>query len=114
MSWAGNIIKLARAETGLSQRELARRAGTSQATLSAYESGNKSPSLDTLARIIRSSGLDLRISLAPADNHDQWMQSYEASLPKGTQRARRRRDLDVINRARRERGLAPVKAADLR
>lgn len=86
-TWAGNLIKLARHDSGLSQRALARRAGTSQATVSAYEAGRKSPSLDTLARIIRAAGLDLRIRLEPYDDHDDVMAAYEASLPKATKDA---------------------------
>ena len=112
-TWAGNLIKLARQESGLSQRELARRAGTSQATLSAYEAGRKSPGLDTLARLIRAAGLDLRIQLGPADDHDEWLASYESSLPKKVRDRRRRKDLATINAARRERGLAPVTATEL-
>jgi transcriptional regulator with XRE-family HTH domain len=102
-TWAGNLIKLARIETRLSQRELARRAGTSQATLSAYERGGKSPSLDTLARIIRAAGLDLRIQLAPADSHDEWLALYERSLPVDVVDASRRRDRDLVAAARAER-----------
>lgn len=83
-TWAGNLIKLARNDAGLSQRELARRAGTSQATLSAYEAGRKSPSLDTLARIVRAAGQDLRIQVVPYDDHDDVMAAYEASLPART------------------------------
>lgn len=112
-SWAGNLIKLARRDTGLSQRELARRAGTSQATLSAYEAGRKSPSLDTLARIIRAAGLDLRIQLGPYDDHDEVIAAYEVALPERTRTARRKRDLATINKARRARGLAPVTGDDL-
>jgi transcriptional regulator with XRE-family HTH domain len=79
-TWAGNLIKIARRDAGLSQRELARRAETSQATLSAYESGKKSPTLETLARIVRAAGLDLRISVVPYDPHDDWIASYQANL----------------------------------
>jgi transcriptional regulator with XRE-family HTH domain len=112
-SWAGTLIKLARRDMGLSQRELACRAATSQATLSAYEAGRKSPSLDTLARIIRAAGLDLRIQLTPRDDHDEVMAAYEASLPERTRNARRKRDLAAINKARRTRGLEPVGEGDL-
>ena len=112
-SWAGNLIKLARFSAGLSQRELARRAGTSQATMSAYESGRKSPSFETLVRIIRAAGQDLRIQLAPRDDHDEWIRSYEAGLPKKIRTARRKRDLELINQARRERGLEPVTVKEL-
>lgn len=64
----------------MSQRELANRAGTSQGTLSAYESGKKSPTLETLARIVRAAGSDLRITVVPYDDHDDWVAEYEANL----------------------------------
>lgn len=47
----------------MSQRELARRSGTSQPTLSTYEHGIKSPTLAVTERILNSSGYDL--ALAP-------------------------------------------------
>jgi transcriptional regulator with XRE-family HTH domain len=45
----------------LSQAELARRAGTSRPTLSAYEHGRKSPSLETLERLLAAAGQELEI-----------------------------------------------------
>lgn len=53
------IILDARRGSGLSQRELATRAGTSQATLSAYERGVKSPSLRVTQRILEAAGYQL-------------------------------------------------------
>lgn len=89
MSWAGNLIRIARADAGLSQRELARRAKTSQATLSAYEAGRKAPTLDTLERIIRAAGFDLRIVIEPHDDHDEWVAEFERSVdPKDVARWR--------------------------
>jgi transcriptional regulator with XRE-family HTH domain len=55
----GTIIERARRGSGLSQRELARRSGTSQPTLSTYEHGTKSPTLAVAERIIKTSGFDL-------------------------------------------------------
>lgn len=78
--WGGNLIRLARRDAGLSQRALARRAGTSQAAIAAYESGNRSPTLATLARIVRAAGSDLRIQVVPYDDHDDAMEAYERSL----------------------------------
>lgn len=89
-TWAGNLIRLARHDAGLSQRELARRAGTSQGAIAAYESGQRSPSLETLARIVRAAGQDLRIQVVPYDDHDDAMAAYEASLPEETRAALRR------------------------
>ena len=53
------IIERARRGSGLSQRELARRSGTSQPTLSTYESGGKSPTLAVAERIVNASGYDI-------------------------------------------------------
>lgn len=48
---------------GLSQRVLAQRAGTSHATLSAYESGKIDPSVATFNRILRAAGFQVDIDL---------------------------------------------------
>lgn len=59
---ARNLLEQARADVGLSQAVLAARAGTSRPTLSAYEHGRKSPTLETAQRILREAGFDLMIS----------------------------------------------------
>ncbi|MDQ3957789.1 MAG: helix-turn-helix domain-containing protein [Actinomycetota bacterium] len=102
-TWAGDLIRIARQETRLSQRELARRAGTSQAAIVSYETGKRSPSLETLARIVRAAGLDLRIQIAPADSHDEWLALYERSLPPDVVEASRRKDRELVAAARAER-----------
>lgn len=105
-TWAGNLIKLARRDGGLSQRELARLAGTSQGAIAAYESGRRSPTLETLARIVRAAGQDLRIQVVAYDDHDDAMAAYEASLPNETRAALQRERTRLRAQARRER--APV------
>lgn len=57
---------MAKARSGLSRRELARRAGTSQATLAAYEQGRVNPSVAVLNRICEAAGLRAEVSFAPA------------------------------------------------
>jgi transcriptional regulator with XRE-family HTH domain len=46
-----SLISRARRDAKLSQAELARKAKTSQAAISMYEAGTRSPTLDTLLRI---------------------------------------------------------------
>lgn len=58
---AGDLIEHARRQAGLSKEELARRAGTSRPTLSAYAHGHKSPRLDTAARIVGEAGFALTL-----------------------------------------------------
>jgi transcriptional regulator with XRE-family HTH domain len=56
-----NLLAEARRVAGLSQDELARRAHTSRPTLSAYEHGRKSPTLETTARLLTEAGFELTI-----------------------------------------------------
>lgn len=62
----GETVRTARLEAGLTQAALARRAGTSQATISAYEHGRKEPSVETLARLLAAAGA--RLTVAPGSN----------------------------------------------
>lgn len=56
-----NVIERARHAAGLSQGALAQMSGTSRPTLSAYERGRKSPTLDTARRIVGAAGFELDI-----------------------------------------------------
>ena len=62
---AATLIRQARSGSGLSLRQLAHRAGTSHATLSAYEAGRVDPSVHTVQRIIRCAGFDPAVVLVP-------------------------------------------------
>jgi transcriptional regulator with XRE-family HTH domain len=56
-----SLLEQARLAAGLSQEELARRAGTSRPTLSAYEHGRKSPTLTTMERLLAQAGFELAV-----------------------------------------------------
>ena len=49
-------LREARKRAGLTQAALAARTGTSQATVSAYESGRKDPSVETFSRLLSATG----------------------------------------------------------
>jgi transcriptional regulator with XRE-family HTH domain len=53
------IIELARRGAGLTQAELARRAGTTQSAVSMYERRRKVPMLDVAERLMQAAGADL-------------------------------------------------------
>src|ERR1700732_2924750 len=55
----GGLLERVRVTAGLTQDELARRAGTSRTTLSAYENGRKSPTVATFARLLADAGYEL-------------------------------------------------------
>ncbi|WP_404824986.1 helix-turn-helix transcriptional regulator [Mycolicibacterium gadium] len=77
---AGNLLKLARAQTGLSQREVAQLADVAQSTIARIESGARQPSLPVLARILAAMDLELRITFAPYDDHDDFFDATQARL----------------------------------
>ena len=62
---AKDVLRTARQRSGLTLRQLASTAGTSHSTLSAYESGSKTPSTATLNRIVHAAGYALDASLRP-------------------------------------------------
>lgn len=56
-----SLLETARVSRGLTQETVARHAGTSQPTLSAYERGTKSPTLTVVERILHTLGCELGI-----------------------------------------------------
>lgn len=62
---SGALLKRARADAGLSQTDVARRAGVAQSVISAYESGQRQPSLATLEKLVEAAGHRLVIGLEP-------------------------------------------------
>jgi transcriptional regulator with XRE-family HTH domain len=72
MSEVGQLLKETRERHGLSQRRLARRAGTTQAVVSRIEQGAASPSVDTLERLLGAMGweIDLRLRRSRWQDHD--------------------------------------------
>ena len=66
------LVREARRRARLSQRELARRAGTSQSVVARIERGQTSPGAELLERLLREAGFGLRVELRPsrqAGNH---------------------------------------------
>jgi predicted RNase H-like HicB family nuclease/DNA-binding XRE family transcriptional regulator len=59
-------LRWARHEQGLSQAELARRAGVSQQQIAKLENPDENPTLATLSKVADALGLTLDVSFAPA------------------------------------------------
>lgn len=64
------LIRGARKRAGLSQAELAERAGTSQPAIARYETGRVEPDLSTLSRLATACGFRLELALIPVDEDD--------------------------------------------
>ncbi len=62
---SARLIRDARWMTGLTQAEVAQRAGVTRQVISSYESGLRSPSVGTLERLLAGCGLRLRLSVVP-------------------------------------------------
>jgi transcriptional regulator with XRE-family HTH domain len=63
----GSAIREARKEQGLSQRRLARRAGTSQDAISRIERGAEAPTLDRLGQLLLALGRRPVLSIEPLE-----------------------------------------------
>jgi transcriptional regulator with XRE-family HTH domain len=63
-------VREARRRAGLTQHDLAERAGTTQSAIARLETGRTSPSLDAVQRLVRLCGLDLEVALVERDDSD--------------------------------------------
>lgn len=61
-----SVLIEARMRAGLSQAELAKKMGTSQSTIARLESGSAKPSLSTLERFAKATGMKMRVVFEPA------------------------------------------------
>jgi uncharacterized protein len=59
------LIAAVRRRQGLTQADLARRAGTSQPVVSAYEHGRRDPTFGTLRKLIEAGGERLVVGASP-------------------------------------------------
>lgn len=64
---SGSLLREARRRAGLSQSDLARRAGVPQSVVSEYEAGKRQPAVPTLARLVAATGHELTLSLERTD-----------------------------------------------
>lgn len=91
---SATILKVARTKAGLSQHELARRAGTSQPAVARIERGLSSPSVDTLTRLLAAAGFELALSLRPRSAPDPVVESYKRDIDRTLLRENLRRSVD--------------------
>ena len=61
------IVREARRRAGLTQAELAEKAGVPKSTVGRIESGARTPSVELVERLVRAAGLELTVSLSESD-----------------------------------------------
>ncbi|MGH3797334.1 MAG: helix-turn-helix domain-containing protein [Pseudonocardiaceae bacterium] len=64
----GRQVRELRVQLGLSQTELARRAGMTQPAVARFEAGGTVPTLPVLERLARSLGAQLTVQLTPSSS----------------------------------------------
>lgn len=65
------MLRAARREAGLTQRELGERVGTTQSAIARWESGAETPRLDTLASLMRACGIEVDVAFRRRDDVDR-------------------------------------------
>ncbi len=76
------LVREVRRRAGITQAELADRAGTTQSAIARWESGGASPSFENLQRIALAGGFALHVSVAPIDaDHDRLISDALAKSP---------------------------------
>jgi len=69
-SYGAQLVREARRRAGLTQVELADRAGTVQPAIARWESGRTAISVDDVVRLVRLCGLDVEFQLVERDASD--------------------------------------------
>ena len=77
-----DLIVEARRRAGLTQRELAERASTTQSSIARWEGGRSEPSFETVIRLLRLCGFVLNVQLESYDDgfRDDWTQAQRLLL----------------------------------
>lgn len=82
-----NPVYLLRSCANVTQQVLAAGAGTSQPTIALYESGAKSPTVETLGRLASSLGLELAVTYAaPLTREDRRSLAYHDAVARVVRR----------------------------
>ena len=78
----GSVIRRARLRAGLSQAELARRLATKQPVIARWESGARTPTIETVARAVGACGLVLDVAVGEPDaGEDALLDEWQRLAP---------------------------------
>lgn len=99
---SGEVIRQARLRAGLSQAELARRAGRAPSAIGRWERGEARPALETVVELVRAAGLDLEMAIVHADDHDR------ALIQRSLHRPPAQRLADMVDAVRKVRAMVAV------
>jgi transcriptional regulator with XRE-family HTH domain len=77
---AAAIARDARKRAGLTQRDLAARAHTTQAAIARIEAADTIPSFETLRRLLDAAGFDLRVDIVQRAASDPVVEAYKRDI----------------------------------
>ena len=77
--WPG-LVREARARAGLSQRQLADRARTTQSVVGRIEANLGNPSIETIERLLAAAGFELHAELRPRSPQDALVEAYKRDI----------------------------------
>jgi transcriptional regulator with XRE-family HTH domain len=107
-----HLVREARRRAGLTQAELAARAGTTQSAIARLERGATTPTLETISKLVRAAGFDLDFRIVGADDEQDWSIVQQAHRLSPTQRVRQNtRSVRFIEKARRGKAAADAARA---
>ncbi len=99
---AANLLRLARAERGWTQKQLAEASGVPVSTVGRIEAGIRQPSVMTLQRLLAAADLDLRVRLEHYEDHDDVLDARAAghsTADAATAEARHERNVAAFRKA---------------
>ena len=82
---SAGLLRQARHEASLTQAEMAERADVPRSMISAYERDVRQPTVATLLRLLKAAGFELRMHLAPYDEHDDVLAAQRNAWPAADQ-----------------------------
>jgi transcriptional regulator with XRE-family HTH domain len=74
-------VKEARRRAGLTQAQLAEKAGTTQSAIARLERGWTDPGFGQLQKLLKACGFTLLVSLDPYDDSDRWQAQAVLDMP---------------------------------
>ena len=80
ISSLSSFIEVARRQAGLTQRDLARRAGTPQSAIARIESGRANPTVTTVQRLLDATGYALQLQLVSVPPPDPVVERYKLDV----------------------------------
>ena len=89
-----SLLQEARTRAALTQRELARRAGTAQSVVARVERGQTSPTLETLARLLAATGFTLDMELVPRPTADPLIEAFKRDIDRSLLRCNLEKTVD--------------------